>query len=268
MTRMGLKTRCQRRFRVTSQASARRTPVPNLLAQDFSVTRPNQKWLVDITYIATREGWLYLAGVLDIYSRRIAGWSMRERLTEPLVCDALRMALAQRGAPDLHHSDQGSQYTSHTYLALLEKAQVQVSMSAVGRCYDNAMKESFWATLKSECADHIFQTRALARLSIFEYIEIWYNRQRRHSALGYLSPCAFEQLGCPWHFLCPSNRGKSKHGISQATFYNWKSKYGGMEASDVKRLRDLEQENARLKRMYAELSLDHQILKDIIEKKL
>lgn len=194
MTRMGLKTRCRRHFRVTTQANQHRTPAPNLLAQDFRATRPNQKWLVDITYIATREGWLYLAGVLDTYSRRIVGWSMSERLTEPLVCDALCMALAQRGAPDLHHSDQGSQYTSHTYLALLEKAHIQVSMSAVGRCYDNAMKESFWATLKRECADHTFPTRALARQAIFEYIEVWYNRQRRHSALGYLSPCAFEQL--------------------------------------------------------------------------
>lgn len=194
MSHMGLKTRGWRRFRVTTQANAHRTPASNLLAQDFSATRPNQKWLVDITYIATREGWLYLAGVLDTYSRRIVGWSMSERLTEALVCDALRMALAQRGAPDLHHSDQGSQYTSRAYLALLEKAQVQVRMSAVGRCYVNAMKESFWATLKRECADHTFQSRSLARQTIFEYIEVWYNRQRRHSALGYLSPCAFEQL--------------------------------------------------------------------------
>lgn len=194
MTRMGLKTRCRRRFRVTTQANQGRVPSPNLLAQDFSASRPNQKWLVDITYLATREGWLYLAGVLDTYSRRIVGWSMSERLTDPLVCDALRMALSQRGAPELHHSDQGSQYTAYAYLALLEKAQVQVSMSGVGRCYDNAMKESFWATLKRECADHTFQTRALARQAIFEYIEVWYNRQRRHSALGYLSPCDFEQL--------------------------------------------------------------------------
>ncbi len=197
MARMGLKTRCRRHFRVTTQASQRRTPAANLLAQDFSATRPNQKWLVDITDIATREGWLYLAGVLDTFSQRIVGWSMRERLTELLVCDALHMALAQRGAPDLHHSDQGSQYTSRAYLALLEKAQVQVSMSAVGRCYDNAMKESFWATLKRECADHTFPTRASARQAIFEYIEIWYNRQRRHSALGYLSPSAFEHLAHP-----------------------------------------------------------------------
>ncbi len=194
MTRMGLKTRGQRRFRVTTQSNPRRTPAPNRLAQDFSATRPNQKWLVDITYIATREGWLYLAGVLDTFARRIVGWAMSERLTEALVCDALHMALVPRGAPDLHHSDQGSQYTSHDYLALLEKAHIQVSMSAVGRCYHNAIKESFWATLKRECADNIFLTRALARQAIFEYIQVWYNRQRRHSALGYLSPCAFEQL--------------------------------------------------------------------------
>lgn len=194
MSQMGLKTRGQRRFRVTTQANEGRRPAPNLLAQDFSATRPNQKWLVDITYLATREGWLYLAGVLDTYSRRIIGWSMSERLTEPLVCDALKMALVQRGAPDLHHSDQGSQYTARAYLALLEKAHIQVSMSGVGRCYDNAMKESFWATLKRECADHTFPTRAFARQAIFEYIEVWYNRQRRHSALGYLSPCAFERL--------------------------------------------------------------------------
>ncbi len=178
----------------TTQSNPRRTPAPNRLAQDFSATRPNQKWLVDITYIATREGWLYLAGVLDTFARRIVGWAMSERLTEALVCDALHMALVPRGAPDLHHSDQGSQYIRHDYLALLEKAHIQVSMSAVGRCYHNAIKESFWATLKRECADNIFLTRALARQAIFEYIQVWYNRQRRHSALGYLSPCAFEQL--------------------------------------------------------------------------
>ncbi|MBI1277559.1 MAG: IS3 family transposase [Anaerolineaceae bacterium] len=172
MTHMGLKTFCQRRFRLTTQANDNSTPAPNVLAQDFSATRPNQKWLVDITYIATREGWLYLAGVLDTYSRRIVGWSMSERPTETLVCDALHMALTQRGAPDLHHSDRGSQYTSHAYLALLEKAQVQVSMSGVGCCFDNAMKESFWATLKRECADHVFQIRALARQAILSTLRV------------------------------------------------------------------------------------------------
>lgn len=107
------------------------------------------------------------------------------------------MAVGQRGTPRLHQSDQGSQYTSNDYLSLLEKAQVQISMSDVGRCYDNAMKESFWATLKTECADRPFPSRATARKALFEYIEIWYNRQRRHSALDYLSPCQFEQLACP-----------------------------------------------------------------------
>jgi len=159
-----------------------------VLAQDFSATRPNQKWLVDITYLATREGWLYLAGVLDTYSRRIVGWSMSERLTEPLVCDALKMALVQRGAPDLHHSDQGSQYTSDAYLRLLEKDHVILSMSDVGRCYDNAMQESLWGTLKTECADRPFATRAQARTTIFEYIEVFYNRHRRHSSVGYRTP--------------------------------------------------------------------------------
>ncbi|HYO88356.1 MAG TPA: IS3 family transposase, partial [Candidatus Limnocylindrales bacterium] len=145
---------------------------------------------MDITYIATREGWLYLAGVLDVCSRRIVGWSMGHRLHRSLPSAALKMALAQRGKPQLHHSDRGAQYTSRDYLALLKG--VTVSMSDVGHCYDNAMKESFWGKLKTECADRPFESRAAARLALFEYIELWYNRQRRHSALGYLSPVAFE----------------------------------------------------------------------------
>jgi putative transposase len=191
MRASGLRPRQQRRFRVTTQPDRRRAPAPNRLAQDFKATRPNQKWLVDLTYIPTREGWLYLAGVLDVYSRRIVGWSMSERLDKTVACDALRMALRQRGRPQLHHSDQGSQYTSQAYLALLPS--VTLSMSGVGRCYDNAMKESFWGQLKTECADQPFPSRAAARRALFAYIELWYNRQRRHSALGYLSPVAFEQ---------------------------------------------------------------------------
>ncbi|HYO89818.1 MAG TPA: IS3 family transposase, partial [Candidatus Limnocylindrales bacterium] len=138
-----------------------------------------------------REGWLYLAGVLDVCSRRIVGWSMGHRLDRSLPSAALKMALAQRGKPQLHHSDRGAQYTSRDYLALLKG--VTVSMSDVGHCYDNAMKESFWGKLKTECADRPFESRAAARLAVFEYIELWYNRQRLHSALGYLSPVAFEQ---------------------------------------------------------------------------
>ena len=190
-----LRPRQQRRFRRTTQADKRHAAAPNVLAQDFHATGPNEKWLVDMTYIATREGWLYLAGVLDTFSRRIVGWSMGERLDRTLACDALTMALAQRGKPRLHHSDQGSPYTSHAYLALLPD--VTVSMSGVGRCFDNAMKESFWGKLKTECADQTFPSRAAARRALFDYIEIWYNRQRRHSALGYLSPVAFEQLASP-----------------------------------------------------------------------
>jgi putative transposase len=197
MAQMGLKTKGRRSFRRTTQRNEGHRHAPNLLAGDFKATQANDKWLSDITYIPTQEGWLYLAGIQDAFSRRIVGWSMSERLTKALVCDAWHMAVGQRGTPRLHHSDQGSQYTSEDYLSLLETAEVQISMSAVGRCYDNAMKESFWGRLKTECADQSFSSRAAARKALFEYIEIWYNRQRRHSALGYLSPCQFEQLACP-----------------------------------------------------------------------
>jgi transposase InsO family protein len=197
MAQLGLQTKGRRRFKVTTQRDDSHRRVTNVLAGDFSAGQPNDKWVSDITYIPTAEGWLYLAGIQDVFSRRIVGWSMHERPTKGLVCDAWKMAVGQRGAPRLHHSDQGSQYTSDDYLRLLERAEVTLSMSDVGRCYDNAMQESFWGTLKTECADHPFPSRAAARKAIFEYIEVWYNRQRRHSALGYLSPCAFEQLACP-----------------------------------------------------------------------
>lgn len=197
MREMGLQTKGRRRFKTTTRRDETHRRAPNVLAGDFSARQPNEKWLSDITYIPTREGWLYLAGIQDVFSRRIVGWSMSERPTRTLVCDAWKMAVGQCGVPRLHHSDQGSQYTSDDYLRLLEKDRVVLSMSDVGRCYDNAMQESFWGTLKTECADRPFPSRAAARKAIFEYIEVWYNRQRRHSALGYLSPCAFEQLACP-----------------------------------------------------------------------
>jgi len=197
MRQMGLQTKGRRRLRSTTRRNETHRRAPNLLGGDFKATRPNDKWLSDITYIPTQEGWLYLAGIQDAFSRRIVGWSMSERLTKALVCAAWHMAVGQRGAPRLHHSDQGSQYTSDDYLKLLETAEVQISMSDVGRCYDNAMQESFWGTLKTECADRPFPSRVAARMALFEYIEIWYNRQRRHSALGYLSPAQYEQLACP-----------------------------------------------------------------------
>jgi hypothetical protein len=146
-----------------------------VLNREFTAERPNAKWLADITYLDTYEGWLYLAAVLDVYSRRIVGWSMHTRLTTDLVEDALRMALGQRPHADdlLHHSDRGSQYTSGNYQTLLAQAQITPSMSGTGNCYDNAMMESFFATLKTECADHRFATRAEARRAIFEFIEVW-----------------------------------------------------------------------------------------------
>jgi len=192
----GVVVRRRKRYKVTTKVDSRLPAAPNVLARDFTADRPNVKWLADITYIDTREGWLYLAAVLDVYSRRIVGWSMHTRLKTELVEDALRMALGQRDHDDdlLHHSDRGSQYTSSDYQTLLSQAQITPSMSGTGNCYDNAMMESFFATLKTECADYRFATRAEARQAIFEFIEVWYNRQRRHSALNYLTPAEFEAL--------------------------------------------------------------------------
>jgi putative transposase len=168
---------------------------PNLLNQDFRADRPHQKWVADLTYIDTDEGWLYLAVVLDIYSRKAVGWAMADHMRSSLVEDALQMAL-WRCHPDpglLHHSDQGSQYTGFSYQTLLADLNSQVSMSRVGNCYDNALMESFSSTLKTERLTDRLPSHAAARLAIFEFIEVWYNRQRLHSSLGYLSPEEFER---------------------------------------------------------------------------
>ena len=167
----------------------------NILNREFTAELPNQKWAVDITYILTDEGWLYLAGVMDLCSRRIVGWSMADHMKTDLVSDALKMAIDHRQpGPDLlHHSDRGVQYASDDYQHLLQLNQMQSSMSGKGNCWDNAVKESFWSTLKTELVHHQkYATREQARQSIFEYIEIFYNRKRLHSSLGYLSPEAFE----------------------------------------------------------------------------
>lgn len=195
MRQQGIAARHKRRYQTTTRRDPAQVAAPNLLGQDFSATLPNEKWLADITYIDTAEGWLYLAAVLDTYSRTIVGWSMSTRLHKQLVEDALHMALGRRHITGdlIHHSDQGSQYTSLSVRDLLHSAGIQVSMSDTGNCYDNAMMESFFATLKTECADQPFPTRAQARQAIFEYIEIWYNRSRRHSALDYLSPAQYER---------------------------------------------------------------------------
>lgn len=185
----------RKRYPVTTQRQPGAIPAPNLLHRDFSAPAPNRKWVTDITFIDTAEGWLYLAPVLDLFSRRVVGWAMADHMETSLVEAALGMALARRhpAAGWLHHSDQGSQYTSSAYQQYLNDHHCQVSMSRVGDCYDNAAMESFFATLKAECATGQFATRSMARTAIFEYIEVWYNRQRLHSSLGYLSPVEFEQ---------------------------------------------------------------------------
>jgi putative transposase len=167
----------------------------NQLDRQFTAALPNQKWAVDITYIPTAEGWLYLAGVIDLCSRKIVGWSMADHMRTGLVSDALKMAIVHRepGEGLLHHSDRGVQYASDDYQHLLRSHEMEVSMSGKGDCWDNACMESFWATLKTELVHHEhYQTRDEARRSIFEYIEVFYNRNRLHSSLGYKSPEAFE----------------------------------------------------------------------------
>jgi len=186
----------RRRFPRTTQRNARAIAAPNLLWQDFSSPAPDRKWVSDITYIDTAEGWLYLAVVMDLFSRRVVGWAMADHTQTSLVQEAFEMALLRR-QPDqglLHHSDQGSQYTSEAFQQILRSHHCAVSMSRVGNCYDNAPIESFFGTLKTECARRQFATRAQARTAIFEYIEIWYNRRRLHSALDYTSPTDFEQI--------------------------------------------------------------------------
>lgn len=167
----------------------------NLLDRQFTAAEPDKKWVADITYIPTDEGWLYVAAVLDLFSRMIVGWSMADHMETQLVDDALSMALARRDPQDglLHHSDRGSQYASDAYTHRLNQNGITLSMSGKGDCWDNAAMESFWATLKTELVHHErYATRDQARAAIFEYIEVFYNRRRLHSSLGYMSPEAFE----------------------------------------------------------------------------
>ena len=186
--------KAHKRSPTTTQRNPKAIPAPNLLNQDFSAAAINQKWVSDITYIDTAEGWLYLAVVMDLFSRQVVGWAMADHMQTSLVEEALKMAMRKRHPTEglLHHSDQGSQYTSEAYQDALAAYHCQVSMSRVGNCFDNAAMESFFSTLKTECASQRFATRAQARTAIFEYIEAWYNRQRLHSSLGYLSPVEFE----------------------------------------------------------------------------
>jgi len=193
-----LEPKATRRFKVMTTDSNHKLPVaPNLLNRNFTTEGTDQVWLTDITYVPTAEGWLYLAAVMDLYSRRIVGWAMSDSLHRQVVIDALQMALTIRQPPPglMHHSDRGSQYASADYQALLTQFQMIGSMSRKGNCYDNAPMESFFGTFKTELTFHCdYATRNEARLDIFEYIEVFYNRYRRHSALGYKSPAKYETL--------------------------------------------------------------------------
>jgi putative transposase len=171
---------------------------PNLLKRDFEASAPNKKWMTEMTYIETQEGWFYLAGVRDAYSRKIVGWAMGKHHDAELASTALGMALQQRrpGADLIHHSDRGSEYASLCYQKLLREHNIQVSMSKKGDCYENALAESFWATLKEECCEQtIVSSRNEAKAAIFEYIEVYYNRKRRPSSLEYFSPVDYENQG-------------------------------------------------------------------------
>ncbi|STH68747.1 IS600 orfAB' transposase [Escherichia coli] len=194
--RKELRLHCKqkRKFRATTSSDHNLPVTPNLLNQNFTPTAPNQVWVADITYVATREGWLYLAGVKDVYTCEIVGYAMGERMTKELTGKALFMALRSQRPPTglIHHSDRGSQYCAYDYRVIQEQSGLKTSMSRKGNCYDNAPMESFWGTLKNESLSHYrFKSRDEAISVIREYIEIFYNRQRRHSRLGNISPAAF-----------------------------------------------------------------------------
>jgi putative transposase len=190
----GLWGRRRRRFRVTTDSNHNRPVAPNLLQRRFQAPKADACWVADITYLWTAEGWLYLAVILDLFSRRVIGWSMAERLHSELALRALQMALGHRDARGvIHHSDRGSQYACAAYRALLAKAGMIASMSRRGDCLDNAVAESFFSTLKLELAYRTgWTTRTQARADVFEYLELFYNRRRSHSALGYCTPVEFE----------------------------------------------------------------------------
>lgn len=195
MRALGLRSRPRRRG-LPKDRGERSAVAANVLDRQFQADGPNQKWVADFTYIWTAEGWLYTAAVLDLYSRRIVGWSMQESMTSQLVVDALMMAVWRRGKPVslLHHSDQGSQYTSGHFQGLLKEQGITCSMSRAGEVWDNSAMESFFSSLKTErTARKVYRTRDEARADVFDYIERFYNPRRRHSTLGYLSPVQFEE---------------------------------------------------------------------------
>ena len=190
-----IRSKQSKRFKTTTDSKHRLPVAANVIGRDFQASRPNHKWLADITFISTKEGWLYLAAILDLYSRRIVGWSMSGLLTHKLVMDALGMAVGRRdpGPGLIHHSDRGTQYACFEYQRALSKQGMICSMSRKGDCWDNAPMESWFHTLKTELVRHRFyQSREQARADLFDYIEAFYNRTRRHSALGYMTPVQYE----------------------------------------------------------------------------
>ena len=188
---------CKKRKRriLTTKSDPSKKPAPNLLEQNFEADGPNKKWSSDITYIQTREGWLFLVVILDLFSRKVVGWAIDATMTASLVCSAYQMALDQRrpSAGLIHHSDRGSQYTSHDFQRLVTKSKALTSMSGKGNCYDNAASESFFGTLKTELVpEDGYPNRLIGKMDIFRYLEGFYNRKRLHSSLGYCSPDEFE----------------------------------------------------------------------------
>lgn len=195
MRSMGLQVRTRRRFRVTTRSNPKHAVAPNTLAREFTAARPNERWVTDISYIWTDEGWCYLATILDLFSRAVVGWALDTTLTTQLPLAALDMAIRRRHpkAGLLHHSDRGCQYTSSDYRRALDRLGVDVSMSRKGNCWDNAVAESFFATLKTELVyRRTWSSRAELRAAVFEYIEAFYNRRRLHSSLGYKTPAQVE----------------------------------------------------------------------------
>ena len=195
MRSLGLFARMRRRFRVTTQSDPTHQVVSNVLARRFEASKPNERWVTDITYVWTDEGWCYMAVVIDLFSRSVVGWSLDASLCTSLPLGALEMAVKRRAPPPglLRHSDRGCQYTSATYLEKLHSLGVEVSMSRRGNCWDNAVAESFFATLKAELVyGRTWTTRVALRAALFDYVEIFYNRQRLHSSLNYKSPAQAE----------------------------------------------------------------------------
>lgn len=219
MRMQGLRGVCRRRYQVTTQRDFKQPVVPDLVKRQFVADKPNQLWVADATFVPTRVGFVYLAIVLDVWSRRIVGWAIGESLVTELMLDALNMALEQRKPEQvIHHSDHGCQYTSLAFGQRCQAAGVTMSMGSVGDAYDNAMAESFFASLECELLDRrCFKSKAEARLAVFTWIEAWYNPKRKHSALGYVSPIHFEskygqknniQLDDPLHELDSLKPGK------------------------------------------------------------